>query len=44
MSAAPPGQIYVTSDVARDAGGSFSFDDLADLTVKGKAAPVKACG
>ena len=43
MSAAPPGQIYVTADVARDAGGSFSFDELADLTVKGKAAPVKAC-
>ena len=42
MSAAPPGQIYVTAEVAAGAGGSFSFDELADLKVKGKSAPVKA--
>ncbi len=42
MSAAPPGQIYVTAEVAGDAGVSFNFDELADLKVKGKAAPVKA--
>jgi class 3 adenylate cyclase/tetratricopeptide (TPR) repeat protein len=42
MSAAPAGQVYVTEAVARDAGGSFSFEKLADLSVKGKAAPVAA--
>ena len=42
MSAAPAGQVYVTAAVARDAGGSFTFEELADLSVKGKAAPVAA--
>lgn len=42
MGAAPPGQIYVTAEVAQDAGGSFSFEEMADLTLKGKAAPVAA--
>ncbi len=40
MSAAPAGQIYVTAAVARDAGGSFNFGELADIKVKGKAAAV----
>jgi class 3 adenylate cyclase/tetratricopeptide (TPR) repeat protein len=40
MSAAPAGQVYVTADVARAAGDSFTFDTLDDLVVKGKAAPV----
>lgn len=43
MSAAPAGQIFVSTDVARAAGGSFSFEELADLRVKGKAAPVAVC-
>ena len=42
MSAAPPGQVYVTAEVARQAGESFTFDTLADLTLKGKAAAVAA--
>ena len=40
MSAAPPGQIYVTSLVAREAGTNFAFDELAELNVKGKKSPV----
>lgn len=42
MSAAPPGQVYVTAEVAREAGGSFNVESLDDLTLKGKAAPVAA--
>jgi len=40
MSAAPPGQVFVSEQVARDAGHSFGFEELPDLTVKGKSAPV----
>lgn len=40
MSAAPPGQIYVSAAVARAAGPNFSFEQLPDIKVKGKAAPV----
>ncbi|MGD0810187.1 MAG: tetratricopeptide repeat protein [Acidimicrobiales bacterium] len=40
MSAAPPGQVFVSAQVARDAGNSFSFEELPDLTVKGKSAQV----
>ncbi|HUB72349.1 MAG TPA: AAA family ATPase, partial [Acidimicrobiales bacterium] len=42
MQAAPPGQVYLTTGVARDAGGSFNFEDLPPLTVKGKSATVSA--
>ena len=42
MSAAPPGQAYVTTQVASEAGRSFDFEELADLTVKGKSAPIAA--
>jgi class 3 adenylate cyclase/tetratricopeptide (TPR) repeat protein len=40
MSAAPPGQIYVGAPVAQSAGDSFVFEELADIQVKGKVAPV----
>jgi len=40
MGAAPPGEIYVSAAVARDAGDSFAFEELADIRVKGKSAPV----
>lgn len=42
MSAAPEGRIYVSDDVRRDAGDAFIWEDLADLVLKGKAAPVVA--
>lgn len=41
MSNAPIGQAYVTAGIADEAGGSFVFEQLPDLTVKGKAAPVR---
>lgn len=37
MSAAPPGEIYTSAAVAKSAGTNFSFEDLADINVKGKA-------
>jgi class 3 adenylate cyclase/tetratricopeptide (TPR) repeat protein len=40
MSAAPSGQVFVSAQVARDASSSFSFEELPDLTVKGKSAQV----
>ena len=42
MSAAPPGDAYVTAGVARAAAARFDFDQVGDLPVKGKAAPVAA--
>ena len=40
MSAAPVGQIYVGALAAQSAGDAFIFEELADIQVKGKAAPV----
>ncbi len=40
MSAAPPGQAYVTAEVAEEAGDTATFEEIAALTVKGKSAPV----
>ena len=40
MSNAPPGQIYVSEAVRRAAGDVFNWEQLAPLTVKGKAEPV----
>ncbi len=42
MSAAPPGQIYVSEAVEHGAGDAFLWESIPDLTVKGKAAPVVA--
>ena len=41
MSAAPAERIYVAGDVREDAGESFIWERLPDLTVKGKADPVE---
>ncbi|HEY6571494.1 MAG TPA: AAA family ATPase, partial [Candidatus Limnocylindrales bacterium] len=41
MGAAPPERIYVAGDVREDAGESFIWERLPDLTVKGKADPVE---
>jgi class 3 adenylate cyclase/tetratricopeptide (TPR) repeat protein len=40
MSKSAPGEILVTADVAAAAGRAFVVDELPDLTVKGKAAPI----
>lgn len=40
MSAAQPGQVLVTSKIARAATRDFQFDDLGDHTLKGLAQPV----
>ncbi len=40
MSNAPPGQIYVSEPVRRSAGEQFVWEELAAMTVKGKAEPV----
>ena len=40
MSNAPPGQIYVSEPVRRAAGEQFNWEQLAPMTVKGKAEPV----
>ena len=40
MSSAPAGQVYVAGDLAAATGGSFTFDELPDLKVKGKSRPV----
>lgn len=40
MGAAPPGQIYVTPDVARAAATRFELEELPALSVKGKTAPI----
>jgi class 3 adenylate cyclase/tetratricopeptide (TPR) repeat protein len=37
MSAAPPGEIYVTEPVRRAAGDAFAWKPLAPVAVKGKA-------
>lgn len=42
MSAAPGGSIYVSDDVRRHAGDAFIWNDLPDLVLKGKSAPVVA--
>ena len=41
MGAAPAERIYVAGDVREDAGESFIWERLPDLTVKGKADPVE---
>ncbi|MDA8297501.1 MAG: tetratricopeptide repeat protein [Actinomycetota bacterium] len=40
MSAAPPGQVYVTAELAAAAGPSLVFEELPLLEVKGKSAPI----
>ena len=40
MSNAPSGQIYVSEPVRRAAGDVFNWEQLAPMTVKGKAEPV----
>src|SRR5438477_4516085 len=40
MSNAPSGQIYVSEPVRRTAGDVFNWEQLAPMTVKGKAEPV----
>ncbi len=40
MSNAPPGQIYVSDAVRRAAGDVFNWEQLAPMTVKGKALAV----
>ena len=40
MSKAPPGHVYATGAVHDQAGPAFVWDRLADVTVKGKEAPV----
>ncbi len=42
MSKAPAGQIYVADDIHDAAGEAFLWERLADLTVKGKSAPIVA--
>jgi len=42
MTAASPGQIYVSSATAERAGGEFKLHRLRPMSVKGKAAPVQA--
>ena len=40
MSAAPPGQIYVSQRIREGAGDGFIWEQLPDMKVKGKAQPV----
>nr|WP_231134561.1 tetratricopeptide repeat protein [Motilibacter deserti] len=40
MSAAPPGQVYASAQVARRAGEGYAWSALPDLPVKGKVVPV----
>ena len=40
MSRAPAGEIYVSDPVRLGAGAAFAWEQLPDLTVKGKAEPV----
>ena len=42
MSKAPPGQIYVSEPVHRGAGASFTWEELPEIAVKGKAGHVAA--
>ncbi len=42
MSKAPPGHIYVSEPVRRAAGDSFTWAELAPMSVKGKTEPVSA--
>ncbi|MEP7181311.1 MAG: tetratricopeptide repeat protein [Betaproteobacteria bacterium] len=42
MAKAPPGQIYVSQPARLAAGDAFTWDELAPLTVKGKAERVRA--
>lgn len=42
MGAAPPGHAFVSAPVAQAAGNAFVFQDMAALSLKGKAAPVAA--
>jgi class 3 adenylate cyclase/tetratricopeptide (TPR) repeat protein len=41
-SAAPPGETYVSEATMRLAEGEFEFESVGDLTLKGKAVPVRA--
>jgi len=40
MGKAPPGEIFVPEPVRRAAGDAFVWDQLAPITVKGKAEPI----
>ena len=40
MATAPPGEIYVSEPVRRAAGDVFTWEQLAPITVKGKAEPI----
>ncbi len=42
MAKAPPGRIYVSEPVQTGASDGFAWEQLPDITVKGKAAPVVA--
>ncbi len=42
QSAAEPGQVFVGEATFRAASRAVSFDDVGDLTLKGKEAPVRA--
>ncbi|HEY7969916.1 MAG TPA: AAA family ATPase, partial [Candidatus Limnocylindrales bacterium] len=42
MSKAPVGSIYVEEEVRRDAGDAFIWEELPELTVKGKSATIHA--
>jgi class 3 adenylate cyclase/tetratricopeptide (TPR) repeat protein len=44
MSKAPAGEIYVTESVHELAGGSFVWERLPEMVVKGKEAPVSVYG
>ncbi len=43
MSAAPPGQAFVTAELAAAAGPALVFGELPPLQVKGKSAPIAVC-
>ena len=42
MGAAPAGQVFVSEAVERATDGRFVFEDVGALSLKGKAAPVRA--
>jgi class 3 adenylate cyclase/tetratricopeptide (TPR) repeat protein len=42
MAEAPPGQIYVSDQARRSAGDAFAWEQLPEISVKGKAEPIAA--
>ena len=40
MSKAPPGRVYVAETVHRQASEAFTWDELPEMSVKGKAKPI----